>query len=210
VANSPVHGADRAHAPSRRSRRDLGSLASRASSAVAQPSLRLAGDGGGHTALAFSPSQRYCCVVPIPDFDEHGVLPPGVHVATWPEVRARYGYTAHRRKLLNGLEQALASLKEAGCRRAYIDGSFVTKKRRPGDFDGCWEEDEVNPDMLHPALLMFDDQRAVQKAVFGGEMFPASARADAKGSPFVRFFQLQKETGAPKGIVCIDLTGWTP
>jgi hypothetical protein len=86
----------------------------------------------------------------------------------------------------------------------------VTKKQRPGDFDGCWEEDEVDPDRLHPALLMFDDQRAVQKAVFGGEMFPASSRADAKGSPFVRFFQIQKETGAPKGIVCIDLTEWTP
>ncbi|MDC3985969.1 DUF6932 family protein [Polyangium jinanense] len=148
--------------------------------------------------------------MPIPKFDKQGVLPPGVHVATWPEIRARYGHSGRRRKLLAGLEKALASLKEAGCRRAYIDGSFVTAKQGPGDFDGCWEEDEVDPDKLHPALLMFDDNRAVQKAIFGGEMFPASARADASGSPFLRFFQKQKETGAPKGILCIDLTEWTP
>lgn len=148
--------------------------------------------------------------MPIPDFDQRDVLPAGVHIATWTEIGTRYGHNAHRRKLLSGLQRALASLKAAGCRRAYIDGSFVTNKQRPEDFDACWEEDEVDPDKLHPALLMFDEGRAVQKAVFFGEMFPASARADARGSPFVRFFQTEKTTGNAKGIVCIDLTEWTP
>jgi hypothetical protein len=148
--------------------------------------------------------------VPIPDFDDRGVLPPGIHVATWAEVHARYGYNTHRRELLAGLRKALVSLKSAGCRHAYIDGSFVTAKLRPGDFDGCWEEQDVDPDLLHPALLIFDDQRAVQKAIFGGEMFPASAHADGKGSPFVQFFQTEKLTGEPKGIVCIDLARWIP
>ena len=161
-------------------------------------------------ALASRSTQRYCCVVAIPEFDERGVLPPGIHIATWAEVRARYGYSAYRRKLLAGLEKALASLKAAGCHRAYVDGSFVTAKPLPRDFDGCWEEDDVDPDKLHPALLMFEDQRAVQKATFGGEMFPASARADTRGSPFVRLFQTERHTGAPKGIVCIELTEWIP
>ncbi|WP_438023423.1 DUF6932 family protein [Sorangium sp. So ce233] len=149
-------------------------------------------------------------MVPIPDFDRRGVLPPGVHLATWEEVRARFGYSAHRRRLLKGLKQVLASLKAAGCLRAYLDGSFVTAKQRPKDFDGCWEEDEVDPDKLHPALLVFDDQRALQKALFGGEMFPASARADTKGSPFLKFFQAQRETDEAKGIIAIDLTEWSP
>lgn len=148
--------------------------------------------------------------MPIPDFDERGLLPPGVHLATWSEIRARYGYSAHRRKLLKGVEQVLASLKDAGCLRVYLDGSFVTAKQRPRDFDGCWEEDEVDPDKLHPALLIFEDQRALQKAIFGGEMFPASTRADASGSPFLKFFQAEKDTGEPKGIVAIDLTEWSP
>lgn len=148
--------------------------------------------------------------MPIPNFDDRGLLPPGIHVASWEETLARYGNTARRRKLLAGLKRALASLKEAGCKRVYIDGSFVTAKRRPGDFDGCWEEDEVDPDRLHPALLIFEDNRALQKAVFGGEMFPASAFADRRGSAFLRFFQVDKYTGEAKGIVFIDLTRWTP
>lgn len=42
------------------------------------------------------------------------------------EIVARYGYTAHRLRLLTGLKSALDSLRDAGYRRAYLDGSFVT------------------------------------------------------------------------------------
>lgn len=161
-------------------------------------------------ALAFRPTHRYCCVVPIPGFDQHGVLPPGVHVATWAEISERYGYSVHRQKLLSGLKQALESLRAAGCGRVYLDGSFITAKPHPGDFDGCWEVDGVDPEILHPALLIFEDQRALQKAIFSGEMFPAPAPADAKGTTFLRFFQTQKGTGMPKGIICIELTEFNP
>jgi len=138
------------------------------------------------------------------------LLPAGVHVAPWAEVCSRYGWTEHRLKLLSGLRQALMSLKKAGCKRVYLDGSFVTAKEHPGDFDGCWEEAGVDPRKLHPVLLKFEAKRAAQKAVFGGEMFPASAAADTLRSPFVRFFQTDKATGDAKGIVRIDLTEWEP
>ena len=148
--------------------------------------------------------------MPIPSFDVDGFLPAGVHFATWQEIELRFGLTPHRRKLLAGLKAALASLKGAGCRRAYVDGSFVTAKEHPGDFDGCWDEVGVDPDLLHPALLSFDNQRARQKAVFFGEMFPSASNADGRGANFVQFFQRRKDTGGPKGIVCIDLTRWNP
>lgn len=131
-------------------------------------------------------------------------------MATWAEVEGRFCGSPHRRGLADGLRRALVSLKHAGCRRAYIDGSFVTTKERPQDFDGCWEEEDVDPERLHPALLIFDESRAVQKAVFGGEMFPASAHADHKGALFLRFFQTDKSSGKAKGIICIDLTEWNP
>ena len=54
-----------------------------------------------------------------------GNLPPGVHEATWDEFLARYGYTPHRLALLAGLKLALDGLRTAGCRRVYVDGSFV-------------------------------------------------------------------------------------
>jgi hypothetical protein len=75
----------------------------------------------------------------IPSVDESGNLPPGIHPATWEEIMDRYATTEHRVRLLTGLRAALDSLRSAGCRRAYLDGSFVTAKTVPGDFDACWE-----------------------------------------------------------------------
>jgi len=149
------------------------------------------------------------CLV-IPEFDDLGRLPPGVHFASWDEIVARFGGSAWRRRLLAGLKGALASLKTAGCCVVYIDGSFVTAKRTPGDFDACWEEAGVEPDVLDPVLLEFSNKRSAQKAKFRGELFPASDTADPDGNSFVKFFQTDKATGDPKGIIAIDLTAWQP
>ncbi|WP_059436058.1 hypothetical protein [Anaeromyxobacter sp. PSR-1] len=146
--------------------------------------------------------------MPIPEFDAEGKLPPGIHDAGWAEFSARYGLTGHRRKLLKGLRAALVSLKSAGCKTVYVDGSFVTEKQHPKDFDACWEEAGVDPTRLDPVLLDFDNSRARQKATFYGELFPASFLADIK-SPFLEFFQTTFD-GHAKGIVRLDLTRWQP
>jgi hypothetical protein len=117
------------------------------------------------------------------------------------------GWTAQRRDLLDGLLRALQALRAAGCRRAYIDGSFVTSKEVPGDFDACWEPLGVDAAALDPALLDFSNKRAAQKAAYGGELFIASTPADTAGRRFLEFFQQDKATGDPKGIVTIELGG---
>ena len=142
----------------------------------------------------------------IPEFVESGNLPVGIYAATWQETVKRFGCNAHRRRLLSGLKAALQSLKDAGCRRVYIDGSFVTSKEFPNDFDCCWDEEEVNGDLLDPVLLIFDDGRAVQKAKFLGELFPAHSSGSIDKT-FIDFFQQDRNTGEPKGIVSIDLQG---
>ena len=106
---------------------------------------------------------------------------------------------------MTGLRAAMVSLKDAGCKTVYVDGSFVTGKERPGDFDACWEEEGVDPTMLDPVLLTFDAGRATQKAKYMGELFPASVIADEDGFSFLEFFQTDKETGRRKGTVAIDL-----
>jgi hypothetical protein len=141
----------------------------------------------------------------LPDFDENGNLPPGVHETTWDEVVERFGGTDHRRQLLGGLRAALNSLKAAGCKRAYIDGSLITDKVVPNDFDGCWDADGVIPERLDPILLDFSAGRAAQKAKFLGEFFTAETRVLGAGRTFLEFFQQDKETGDPKGIIGIDL-----
>jgi len=107
--------------------------------------------------------------------------------------------------LLDGFGEAVASLRAAGCTRVYLDGSFVTDKEAPGDFDACWEASGVDPDLLDPVLLDFNDRRAAQKARYGGELFPAQVAAEPGGTVFLAYFQRDRQTGEPKGIVALDL-----
>jgi len=141
----------------------------------------------------------------IPHFDAKGKLPAGIHPASWPEFVARFGFSDRRQRLLAGLEAALWSLQSAGCELAYVDGSFVTAKREPGDFDACWGVAGVDPDLLDPALLDFSNNRAAQKSKYGGELFPAELPEGLTGRTFLEFFQTDRDTGAAKGIVSIDL-----
>jgi hypothetical protein len=87
--------------------------------------------------------------------------------------------TPHRQSLLAGLKRAPDSPRDAGCRRAYVDGSFVFAKGDPADFDVCWEESNV----------------------------PATMPADPGYAYFLEYFQHELANNAPKGIVAIDLKG---
>ena len=144
----------------------------------------------------------------MPPFDSAGILPPGVHWASWDEVTNRFGSNPWRQRLITGLRAALQNLKNAGCQTVYLDGSFATSKNLPNDYDACWEEAGVDPTALDPVLLTFDLGRATQKAKYMGELFPASITAEPNGLSFYEFFQTDKHTGRPKGIIAIDLGGF--
>jgi len=146
----------------------------------------------------------------IPDFDQDGNLPPGFHTADWAAFVIRFGTNNHRRRLLVGLKEMLLSLKSVGCRKVYMDGSFVTSKDLPSDFDGCWERAGVSlPDLKQndPVLLDFTDGRRAQKLKYGGEMFPANATEGRSGQAFINFFSKDKNTSNAKGLVEINLGG---
>jgi len=83
-------------------------------------------------------------VLVIATFNEDGFLPPGIHWTDWPEFVQRFGLTTHRNKLIQGLVESSQKLASAGCRAIYIDGSFVTSKEHPGDFDACWDLNNVD------------------------------------------------------------------
>lgn len=148
----------------------------------------------------------------VPSFNADGNLPSGVHLASWHEVCQAFGRSPRRRALLKGLKEAIRSLKNAKCQTVYLDGSFVSDKEatygeEPDDFDGCWDPVGVLPTLLDPVLLDFSNKRAAQKAKFGGELFPSTFLAAPLGPVFLEFFQIDKTTGAAKGIICLDLLG---
>jgi hypothetical protein len=142
----------------------------------------------------------------IPALDTNGNLPPGIHHATWTEIVTRYATSTHRRDLLDGLLDALRSLKAAGCGIAYLDGSFVTAKDKPKDFDACWESGNVVPGRLDPELQDLSNGCAAQKVRYGGELYPAEWAASPEGTTFLEYFQRDRR-GRPKGIIAIDLAG---
>ena len=133
-------------------------------------------------------------------------LPPGIHDATLGEIAARFALSPHRRVLTLGLVRAAQALRLAGITDLYVDGSYTTDKPHPGDFDGCWNPTNLNYSLLDPVLASFTlAGRASQKAKYGGELFLSSAPADNIGTTFLDYFQRDKDTGLPKGIIRIAL-----
>ena len=139
----------------------------------------------------------------IPEWLTNGDLPPGVHFATWREIEDRLSFHPRRQRLLAGFRRACEELRKAGCRLVYLDGSFVTWKKHPGDFDACWDVQNVDD----PVFWDFSRGRAAQKRRFLGEFFPAELPEGASGRAFVDFFQVNKLTGGQKGILAIRLGG---
>ncbi|WP_230772042.1 DUF6932 family protein [Sphingomonas sp. Leaf4] len=154
-------------------------------------------------------TQRYCCVV-IPALINvaanapWAVLPPGIHDATLSEVESAFATTPHRQWLFEGFQRVADALQVAGCTVVYLDGSFTTGKPHPEDYDGCWDHTGIDFTKLDPVLLDFSNKRAAQKRKFLGEMFPALS-LNGPGGTFLDFFQIEKFSAQPKGIIRILL-----
>jgi hypothetical protein len=87
----------------------------------------------------------------------------------------------------------------------FLDGSFVTSKEAPNDYDACWPGGELDdPDRIDPVLFDFPAGRAAMKQRYDGELFVAELDATGLGEPFRRFFQLTRD-GEEKGIVVLEL-----
>lgn len=82
----------------------------------------------------------------IPEFNENGYLPAGIHVATLAEMEARFGCDSEiRRSEMQALHWLIELVKRAGGRRIVINGSFVTDAPEPNDVDCVVLIDETYP-----------------------------------------------------------------
>lgn len=140
------------------------------------------------------------------EFDSRtGYLAEGVHVMTRAEVERLFAWNTHRRFLFGGLNRALDNLAGAGCRAVLLDGSYVTAKETPGDWDAAFDPVGVVPDLLDPILIKYDDGRRAMRAKYLGDMFPWTALAARPAGPIFRQFFQKDRDGRPKGIIEIKL-----
>jgi hypothetical protein len=106
----------------------------------------------------------------IPEFDDQGYLPPGIHPATPDEIAARFGQENELRQVqMESLRWLVDLAKRAGVQRIIVNGSFVTDKPEPNDVD-C--------------------------ALLAGPGFPLEASAEAEledGLPFIDIHLVNQE-----------------
>lgn len=142
----------------------------------------------------------------IPNFNEDGNLPPGIHKATWEEIETKFGNTVHRKKLLEGLKLGIKALKVVGCSKIYLDGSFITNKPRPNDYDVCYYPtfDLKLLRSKYPIFFDFENRRKNQKDKYMGEFWPTNAPFDGVYTIF-EGFQVDKYTNRKKGIIELNI-----
>jgi len=139
-------------------------------------------------------------MIPLPTV--YGKLPPGEYLVEWPEFYHHFATNPWRTHLLTGMRAALLNFKQAGCDLVYIDGSFVTPKIFPNDYDACWIRGTTDLKALDPVFFDFDDNRKAQRLKYYGEFFPAEQREGGSGRTFLNFFQYDTN-GDAKGILGI-------
>lgn len=131
------------------------------------------------------------------------VLPPGVHWASLDAIESVFATNERRQWLFEGFCMVARDLASAGCLKLYLNGSFVTGKPHPKDFDACWDPSGVNARMLDAVLLDTLNRRA-QMAKYRGDIVPLD---HPDGGSFLEFFQTDKESGRRKGIIGVKLYG---
>lgn len=72
----------------------------------------------------------------IPEFNDDGYLPPGVHAASIEDIGERFGQEPElRRAQMDSLRWLVELAKRAGIQRIIVNGSFVTDTWEPNDID---------------------------------------------------------------------------
>jgi len=135
-------------------------------------------------------------------FNGDGVLDPGIYEMTWKEFYDSFSFSRRRKELLEGLEKVVAILRETGATHIYIDGSFVTDKVNPNDWDACYDCPLSQLDIL-AKMYPFGNKKE-QKKEYKGELYFAghSPFYPNRDVSYLSFFQQRKDNPSlNKGIV---------
>ncbi len=72
----------------------------------------------------------------IPEFNDDGYLPPGIHPATLDEIASCFGQESEMRQAeMESLRWLVGLARRAGVQRIVVNGSFATDKYEPNDVD---------------------------------------------------------------------------
>jgi hypothetical protein len=147
--------------------------------------------------------------VGLPEFNESGDLPTGVHEVSLAETVARFGTGSDRRKLIaRRLERVHHIASQTGrLARFVVFGSFVTDKREPNDVDVFMIMDDHFDlgSLAGESRLLFVDHGTAQDH-FGASIFWMRRMAAIGGEQAaIEDWQIKRD-GTERGIVEITAT----
>ena len=128
----------------------------------------------------------------LPNLKKSGLLPNGIHRATWNELVEKFGINDHRLKLLEGLKKGLNILRQYGCTEACVDRSFVTSKPFPNDVDVCYNNTGINWKKFikdHPEFNDVKSGSKIQNEKYQSEFYAYNAFED----DILQFFQFDRD-----------------
>ena len=131
----------------------------------------------------------------LPILNKSGLLPTGIHLATWNELVEKFGFNEPRLKLLDGLKKGLNLLWKYECTEVCIDGSFVTNKPYPNDVDVCYDNTHMNWRRFIKEQPEFNDLKngsKIQKEKYQSEFYAYNAFEDS----ILHYFQYDRNKAA--------------
>ncbi len=139
----------------------------------------------------------------IPDFNDNGLLPPGLHRTDLEGFRERFAIFDRSGRRLRIFEQLERFIGEASkstiVRRIFVGGSFVTAKPEPNDFDCILV---LDPAIVGAKLRPFEYNlvsRLMARRMFDGDVLSA-LEGSAALDEYLEFFQTTRK-GERMGIV---------
>ena len=142
--------------------------------------------------------------MPIPRFNQYGLLPQGIYEASMEDVVRGLGFTPRRQELIGtGLQFVCGELGAAGVTDVVLDGSFVTWKPSPGDIDAY-----VVTKLGSAVASVIKDRRRLWFARYQVDLFAAFEDLTGPGSVayWEEFFgHTREQPPQAKGLIKLNL-----
>lgn len=140
----------------------------------------------------------------IPQWNQFGLLPEGIHECDLEEIQQRFGFNEHRASLIEGLARTLNWLQTMPpIQSLIVDGSFVTDKERPSDIDVVAMIANLPEGNQREWIRAWQPQHQELKAQNCVDLYPT---VTGTGNDFSAYFQYLRpeealDRGAPLGLL---------
>ncbi|QQS32740.1 MAG: hypothetical protein IPM50_13940 [Acidobacteriota bacterium] len=148
--------------------------------------------------------------MPLPNFRQDGWLPDGHHSATWQEIEETFAGIpdSPRRRVYDRLILWRDSARQVGLSgKLVLNGSFISNKPDPSDFDTLFVYDEECEDILanDPAAKHLIDHAACKAAGYDLFVFAKQNTIVFPSFASLELFDRDKKTGITKGVLEVNI-----